>query len=364
MIEPKPMPETAPELRVYLDTLDITSENIGEIRRSLFKDYMNGWNALVREMTAERENLKRAVGQVSANFAASIQAAAGCDSGFDVPAAPSKVRLSAELEAMAPPTVHGPVKCNWPTGCENKGVYRRNSSPHFHLCEAHFLGQVEGGHTDGAQWTCLRDAERREHAEVSAAIKRQFPEATDQDIAGARIDALHEQSELAEMAAEDREKRRNQAADELRAKGCPCVDAGEVVPGCPVHKPQNENSALVYRPTFMQRVRNRFFRRGYCEHPPVPEPLEETDCLVTITNVRVSLRDRLRLLITGRASFEIRTARTKEGPTFSNAAFSVGPWRWLLDPEEKAEWDKLEVAMRADRLARIEAKRAAERGLW
>lgn len=43
------------ELRTYLDTLTITGENIGEIRRSLFLPWDSAWNGLVREETAARE---------------------------------------------------------------------------------------------------------------------------------------------------------------------------------------------------------------------------------------------------------------------------------------------------------------------
>lgn len=51
-------------LRVYLDTLTITPENIGDVRRSLFRPgcYENSpeldceWNSWVRDETARREN--------------------------------------------------------------------------------------------------------------------------------------------------------------------------------------------------------------------------------------------------------------------------------------------------------------------
>jgi hypothetical protein len=44
------------ELRNYLDTLTITSDNIGNIRRLLFFPWDSAWNALVRDETAAREN--------------------------------------------------------------------------------------------------------------------------------------------------------------------------------------------------------------------------------------------------------------------------------------------------------------------
>jgi hypothetical protein len=43
------------ELRVYLDTLTITSDNIGDIRRSLFVPWDSAWNGIVRDETAARE---------------------------------------------------------------------------------------------------------------------------------------------------------------------------------------------------------------------------------------------------------------------------------------------------------------------
>jgi hypothetical protein len=47
--------EMQKELRVYLDNMKITSENIGEIRRSLFLPWESQWNGWVREETAKRE---------------------------------------------------------------------------------------------------------------------------------------------------------------------------------------------------------------------------------------------------------------------------------------------------------------------
>ena len=44
------------ELRAYLNSLIITSDNIGDIRRSLFMPWKCEWNALVRDETAKREN--------------------------------------------------------------------------------------------------------------------------------------------------------------------------------------------------------------------------------------------------------------------------------------------------------------------
>lgn len=43
------------ELCAYLDALDITSENIGDLRRSLFLPWDSSWNSLVRDETARRE---------------------------------------------------------------------------------------------------------------------------------------------------------------------------------------------------------------------------------------------------------------------------------------------------------------------
>ena len=44
------------ELCDHLDSLNITSENIGEVRRSLFLPFQTSWNGLVRDETAKREN--------------------------------------------------------------------------------------------------------------------------------------------------------------------------------------------------------------------------------------------------------------------------------------------------------------------
>lgn len=44
------------ELRAWLDTQTITSDNIGDIRRSLFFPWDSKWNGWVRDETAEREN--------------------------------------------------------------------------------------------------------------------------------------------------------------------------------------------------------------------------------------------------------------------------------------------------------------------
>lgn len=43
------------ELTEWLDTLTITGDNIGEIRRSCFMPWDGKWNGIVRDKTAERE---------------------------------------------------------------------------------------------------------------------------------------------------------------------------------------------------------------------------------------------------------------------------------------------------------------------
>jgi NTP pyrophosphatase (non-canonical NTP hydrolase) len=50
-------PREVVELRAYLDTLIITSDNIGDIRRSLFFPWDSRWNGWVRDETAARENV-------------------------------------------------------------------------------------------------------------------------------------------------------------------------------------------------------------------------------------------------------------------------------------------------------------------
>lgn len=42
-------------LRAHLDGVTVTSENIGDIRRSLFLPFDSAWNGLVRDETAKRE---------------------------------------------------------------------------------------------------------------------------------------------------------------------------------------------------------------------------------------------------------------------------------------------------------------------
>jgi len=48
------------ELCAYLDTLTITSENIGAIRRACFVPWNSEWNGIVRDETAKREQSDRA----------------------------------------------------------------------------------------------------------------------------------------------------------------------------------------------------------------------------------------------------------------------------------------------------------------
>jgi hypothetical protein len=48
-------PQMVSELRAYLDSLTITSDNIGNIRRSLFVPWESPWNGIVRDETAARE---------------------------------------------------------------------------------------------------------------------------------------------------------------------------------------------------------------------------------------------------------------------------------------------------------------------
>jgi hypothetical protein len=50
------------ELCIYLDSLTITSHNIGDIRRSCFVPWISEWNGIVRDETAARENTLPFVG--------------------------------------------------------------------------------------------------------------------------------------------------------------------------------------------------------------------------------------------------------------------------------------------------------------
>lgn len=49
------MTELIAELTAYLDSVEITCANIGDIRRSLFVPWKSEWNGLVRYETAQRE---------------------------------------------------------------------------------------------------------------------------------------------------------------------------------------------------------------------------------------------------------------------------------------------------------------------
>lgn len=49
---------TLQELTAHLDTLEITSENIGNIRQQLMMPFSTEWNAWVRDETAARENYR------------------------------------------------------------------------------------------------------------------------------------------------------------------------------------------------------------------------------------------------------------------------------------------------------------------
>ena len=77
------------ELRQWLNAQDITSENIGEIRRSLMVPWDSGWNALVRDETAERENswrreaveLRREVAETTLRYNELIMAVAAKHEG-------------------------------------------------------------------------------------------------------------------------------------------------------------------------------------------------------------------------------------------------------------------------------------------
>lgn len=44
------------ELKDYLSTIRITSDNIGDIRRQLLFPWNSEWNGIVRDLTAELEN--------------------------------------------------------------------------------------------------------------------------------------------------------------------------------------------------------------------------------------------------------------------------------------------------------------------
>lgn len=46
------------ELLNWLDAQNITSENIGTIRRRCFMPWDSRWNSIVRDETAKRENTK------------------------------------------------------------------------------------------------------------------------------------------------------------------------------------------------------------------------------------------------------------------------------------------------------------------
>lgn len=154
--------------------------------------------------------------------------------------------------------------------------------------------------------------------ETAAAILKQFPDATPEEIEAARVDAIHEKAELEEMKA-----------------------AQNVEP--------SQNFAEVYRPNFMQRVRNRFFPRRYCAPPTWPEGAKVVDGITTVTSVRLSWRDLLRAILTRRLVFEVKTERAEVGDqeaSSSAAVVSVVPWPWLMDQDERAEWAMIAAAQK------------------
>ena len=55
------MKDAQQKLIEELDKLEITSENIGEVRRRFFLPFDCEWNGIVRDLTARRENRNQAV---------------------------------------------------------------------------------------------------------------------------------------------------------------------------------------------------------------------------------------------------------------------------------------------------------------
>lgn len=65
--EPSPMVK---ELIKYLDSIDIHSNNIGDIRRACFVPWDSEWNGFVRNETAKRERLAGPVADCNTRAAA------------------------------------------------------------------------------------------------------------------------------------------------------------------------------------------------------------------------------------------------------------------------------------------------------
>lgn len=64
------------------------------------------------------------------------------------------------------------------------------------------------------------------------------------------------------------------------------------------------NFAMVYKPTWIDRLRWKLFPVERCEIPDIPA----RDCVIVRSRYRLSLLARLRVLISGRIEVETKTA--------------------------------------------------------
>lgn len=80
------------------------------------------------------------------------------------------------------------------------------------------------------------------------------------------------------------------------------------------------NYAVAYKPTFLDRLRWKLFPSDRCEIPDIPA----SDCVIVRSNFRLSLLDRLRVVISGRIEVETKTATEHVvGNCASNALLNV-----------------------------------------
>ncbi len=100
----------------------------------------------------------------------------------------------------------------------------------------------------------------------------------------------------------------------------------------------NENGAMSFQPGLKMRLRMRLFPDRYCEFPETGDkPMK--DCIHTRAIVVLSRIDRLRVLLTGRASVTTKTVLVEDGSAVTNTVFQPEPWNCLAD--DRREWDQL-----------------------
>lgn len=90
---------------------------------------------------------------------------------------------------------------------------------------------------------------------------------------------------------------------------------------------ENINHAVMYTPTWRERLGYKLFPGKYCHLPDLEDGSGGKDCLVVTTWIEFDFIDRLRVLITGRVSVETRTTTANvigENKT-NHAVYVKGP---------------------------------------